>query len=403
MGKIKILVVIFVISIITISCASKTRNALPKEYSGRSEIKGMPQVRDWGEERSDYYQKDLENSIKQYVQSLPEGKDLGDVTFNVLAISGGGSNGAFGAGLINGWAASGTKPTFNLVTGISTGALIAPFAFLGGKYDKEIARLYTSVDTDDIFEEKSFFGILSSILGSSDSITSTQPLQDLLNEYIDQDFLVDIAKAHSGGRRLFIGTTNLDAKRLVIWNMGAIADSGHPDALELFKSVLLASSAMPIAFPAVYINVEADGQIYDEMHVDGGVITGVFFYGNVVSLDEALINLNIDAEPQARIFIIRNSSIDIDDYEEMEIDLFTIAATSVSTLIASQGLGDLYRIYAKVQKNNIDFNLASIPADFESNPNEMFDPVEMKRLYDLGFNMALNGYPWEKYPPFLSD
>nr|NIW97852.1 patatin-like phospholipase family protein [Phycisphaerae bacterium] len=316
-----ILIILIVTAGLT-SCASKTRNALPEQYSSSAEIVGMPQVRDWGRDKSEYFQKDFEESIRQHINTMPEGYKIEDVVFNILAISGGGSNGAFGVGLINGWEASGTRPVFTLVTGISTGALIAPFAFLGGEYDQEIGRLYTSVNSDDIFKRKSFTGILGSLAGSTDSLADSKPLADLLEQYVDERMLKEIAKAHSEGRRLFIGTTNLDARKLTVWNMGAIAASGHPNALNLFRSIVLASASMPVAFPAVYIKVEAEGQTYDEMHVDGGVLTGVFFYGNILDLDKGFDEIGIKNKPEFRIFIIRNNQIET-QYEEVELDVLS--------------------------------------------------------------------------------
>ena len=396
------IIILLIAALVLSACASKTRNALPEQYSGEAKVVGMPQVRDWGRNKSEYFQKDFEESIRQHINTMPEGYNIEDDVFDVLALSGGGSNGAFGAGLINGWDASGTRPVFTLVTGISTGALIAPFAFLGGEYDREIGRLYTSVDSDDIFKRKSFGGILSSLVGSTDSLADSTPLADLLEQYVDETMLKEIAKAHSEGRRLFIGTTNLDARKLAVWNMGAIAASGHPNALELFRSIVLASASMPVAFPAVYVKVEADGQTYDEMHVDGGVLTGVFFYGNILDIGEGFDNMGIKNKPEIRIFIIRNNQIEA-QYEEVKLDVLSIAGRSLSSLTSSQGVGDLYRIYLNTQRDGVDFNLASIPPDFEPNAQEAFDPVEMKRLYDLGYDMAVNGYPWEKFPPLYSE
>ncbi len=384
------------------SCASMTRTPLPEQYSGKSSIAGMPQVRDFGVAMTGYYQNDFEESLKQHISSMPEGYNIEDDVIKILAISGGGANGAFGVGLINGWDASGTRPVFALVTGISTGALIAPFVFLGGEYDTELGRLFTSVNSDDIFKQKSFFGILSSLIGSSDSLADSAPLAELLAQHLDEEMLNDISKAHSEGRRLLIATTNLDARKLVVWNMGAIASSGHPKAFELFRSIVLASASMPVAFPAVYVEVEAGGQTYDEMHVDGGVLTEVFFYGDILNIDEGLNNVGIKNKPEVKLYIIRNNQIEV-QYEEVEIDVLSIAGRSLSSLTTSQGIGDLYRIYLVTKREGIDFNLASIPGDFEPNAQEAFDPVEMRRLYDLGYNMALSGFPWEKFPPLYRE
>jgi predicted patatin/cPLA2 family phospholipase len=379
-------------------CATPKRVALPERYAGKAEIPGMPGVRDWGSMHSDAFQEDFVHSIKQYIDSKPEGYKYEDDTFNVLAISGGGSDGAFAAGLISGWDASGTRPTFKLVTGISTGSLIAPFAFLGGKYDALIGKLYTSITTGDIFKMRSIF----SILWGADSIADSSPLADLIAEHVNEEMLKDVAKAHSEGRRLFIGTTNLDARRLVIWNMGAIASSGRPDALELFRKIMRASASMPIAFPPMLIEVEADGKTYDEMHVDGGVTVEVFFYGDLVNIDEARKSLGITKKPKSRLFIIRTTQIQ-PPYEPVERKLMSIGGKAISSMVESQGVGDLYRIYAMTKRDSVDYNLASIPPDWVPNPKEPFDPDDMKRLYDFGYDMAKSGYPWQKYPPFFHE
>ena len=186
---------------------------------------------------------------------------------------GGGANGAFGAGLLKGWTESGTRPAFKLVTGISTGALIAPFAFLGSGYDATLEDFYTTITTKDIYRERSYFAILF----DPSSMTDTTPLQKIVAKQVDENVLAAVAQAHRQGRRLFIGTTNMEAGKLVIWDMGAIAASGKPGALELFRKVMLASAAIPVAFPPVFIPVKAAGKEYEEMHVDGGTAAQVFF------------------------------------------------------------------------------------------------------------------------------
>lgn len=358
----------------------------------------MPGVRDWGDRQSNVFQEDLVNSIRQYLATKPKGFKYEDDTISILAISGGGADGAFGAGVLNGWAASGTLPTFKLVTGISTGSLIAPFAFLGGNYVEKIGRLYTSITTDDIFKKRSLFAIL----GGADSVADTSPLAALIEQNIDEEMLQAVAKAHSEGRRLFIGTTNLDARRLVVWNMGAIASSGHPGALELFRKVMRASASMPVFFQPMLIEVEADGETYDEMYVDGGVTTEVFFYGALLDIADAHKTLELPERPKVRVFVIRNTQIE-PDYKVVERKLFSIAGKTISSLVGSQGIGDLYRIYVITKRDGFDYNLASIPPQWVPNPKEPFDPDDMKRLYDVGYNMAKSGYPWEKYPPFFHE
>ncbi len=379
------------------SCSAPKRMALPEAYLEEAEVVGMPGVRDWAHKRSELFQKVLVEGLRQTLENDPDLFTNKNSTIDVLAVSGGGSNGAFGVGLLSGWAESGTRPTFSLVTGISTGALIAPFAFLGPDYEDPIIRMYTTVNTKDIIKNKSFF----SILGGSDSMADSSPLANIIAGLIDEEFLAAVAKAYSEGRRLLIGTTNLDARKLVIWNMGKIASIGTPEALKLFRDIMLASSSIPVAFPPVFVEVEAGGNIYDEMHVDGGVVTEVFFYGFTVDIDEALDTIGVTEKPKLRVFIIRNNQIE-PRYEPVNRNILSIAEKSLSNLTTSQGIGDLFRIYLITQKDDIDFNLAFIPESFIPDPKEPFDPVEMKRLYNLGYEMAKNGYPWQKYPPFYN-
>lgn len=379
------------------SCSTPKRMALPEAYLEEAEVVGMPGVRDWAHKRSELFQKVLVEGLRQTLENDPDLFTNKNSTIDVLAVSGGGSNGAFGVGLLSGWAESGTRPTFSLVTGISTGALIAPFAFLGPDYEDPIIRMYTTVNTKDIIKNKSFF----SILGGSDSMADSSPLANIIAGLIDEEFLAAVAKAYSEGRRLLIGTTNLDARKLVIWNMGKIASIGTPEALKLFRDIMLASSSIPVAFPPVFVEVEAGGNIYDEMHVDGGVVTEVFFYGFTVDIDEALDTIGVTEKPKLRVFIIRNNQIE-PRYEPVNRNILSIAEKSLSNLTTSQGIGDLFRIYLITQKDDIDFNLAFIPESFIPDPKEPFDPVEMKRLYNLGYEMAKNGYPWQKYPPFYN-
>jgi len=379
------------------SCSAPKRMALPEAYLEEAEVVGMPGVRDWAHKRSELFQKVLVEGLRQTLENDPDLFTNKNSTIDVLAVSGGGSNGAFGVGLLSGWAESGTRPTFSLVTGISTGALIAPFAFLGPDYEDPIIRMYTTVNTKDIIKNKSFF----SILGGSDSMADSSPLANIIAGLIDEEFLAAVAKAYSEGRRLLIGTTNLDARKLVIWNMGKIASIGTPEALKLFRDIMLASSSIPVAFPPVFVEVEAGGNIYDEMHVDGGVVTEVFFYGFTVDIDEALDTIGVTEKPKLRVFIIRNNQIE-PRYEPVNRNILSIAEKSLSNLTTSQGVGDLFRIYLITQKDDIDFNLAFIPESFIPDPKEPFDPIEMKRLYNLGYEMAKNGYPWQKYPPFYN-
>ena len=307
-----------------------------------------------------------------------------------LAISGGGDNGAFGAGLLNGWTASGTRPEFKVVTGVSTGALIAPFAFLGPKYDHVLERVYTQTSQKDIFKKR---GMLKGIFG--DAMADTTPLSAVIASYVNQQLLDEIAVEHAKGRALLVGTANLDSLEPVIWNMTAIASSKDPRAISLFRQILLASASIPGAFPPQMIDVEVDGTRYQEMHVDGGTMAQVFLYPPSINLAQVG-----NAQRRRVAYIIRNARLDV-DWASVERRTLAISARAIGSLTRTQGIGDLYRIYVTSQKDGVDFNLAYIPPTFNVPHLEEFDTNYMRQLYATGRQMAQTGYQWQKYPPGL--
>jgi len=288
---------------------------------------------------------------------------------------------------------------FKIVTGVSTGALIAPVAFLGSEYDGKLKEFYTTVSSKDIFKKKGIFSILG-----GNSMASTKPLARLIAKDVDESFLQAVAEAHSQGRRLYIGTTNLDAQHLVVWDMGAIASSGDKGALELFRKIMLASSSISVIFPPVYIDVEARGKRYREMHVDGAVTTEIFFlYGLLRNFRSALREIGVDpSRGQLKLYIVRNGKIQ-PQWEQVKDRVFPIAERSLANLTRMHAIGDLYRLYAITEARGGDFNLAFIPDDYVPAPKEAFDPVEMNRLFNLGFKEAVGGYPWRKYPPLWKE
>jgi hypothetical protein len=315
---------------------------------------------------------------------------------DMLAISGGGDDGAFGAGLLVGWTATGKRPEFKAVTGISTGALIAPFAFLGPKYDPVLEEVYTQISQKDVFKKRA---LLKGVF--SDGMADTTPLYRMIQKHVDAALLQAIAAEYAKGRLLLIGTTNLDTSEPVIWNMTAIAASRDPRALVLFRRVLLASAAIPGAFPPVMIDVEVDGKHYQEMHVDGGAMRQVFAYPPSVNLGK--LAAEIGATRERHLYVIRNASMDT-DFSEVKRRTLPIATRAVSTLIQSQGIGDLYRIYAAAKRDGVDFNLAYIPSSFQAPHTEQFDTAYMQALFKVGRDEAAAGYPWQKVPPgFTAD
>lgn len=360
------------------------RNAVPPELEQQAVIAGIPGARITGRMTEAQMIDNLERArVQQRAAGLLE-----DAETAMLALSGGGANGAFGAGLLTGWSDEGSRPTFNFVTGVSTGALIAPFAFLGSEYDGVIEELYTTTATSGIIEKRS----LLSALGS-DALSDSGPLKRRVASVIDEELLARIAVEHRRGRRLLVGTTNLDAGRGVIWDLGEIAASGQPGALQLFRDVLVASAAIPVAFPPVYIDVEVDGQPYREMHVDGGVTAQAFIYPPHLEMGRIAEETGFSRKPS--LYVIRNSTLWV-DVTTVSPRLGAIAARSIDMLIKQQSLGDLVRIYSTAQRDGLAFHIAYIPAEVEDDATEAFDPAYMKKLFDLGYQLALSGDPWKR-------
>ena len=396
------------VSLLTITtiiegCATTSvRNPLPANLEDEVQVVGFENVRAWGDKDSPILDNIAIESMRREIAAHGVEELKKPVAY--LALSGGGENGAFGAGVLCGWTAAGNRPTFKLVTGISTGALLAPFAFLGSEYDAQLKAVYTTSTQNDIYATKS---ILTAYW--RESIYDTKPLANTIAKYIDEKVLAAVAREYKKGRILLVGTTQLDAQRLVIWDMGAIASSNNPGALDLFRKVLLASASMPAVFPPVYINVTADGKQYDEMHVDGGTVTEMMLYEEAIKPMTAHVKevqsivqnkelLSSLVHRERALYIIRNDQVK-PEWDSVKPRLGNIAGRAISTLVKTHGEGDLYRIYVLALRDKIDYNLASIPADFNAPSEGMFDQVFMQKLFKLGYDMGRNGYPWQKYPP----
>ncbi len=313
---------------------------------------------------------------------------------NFLALSGGGDNGAFGAGMMLGWTAAGTRPQFNMVTGISAGALIAPFAFLGPSYDPALADVFTGQRAQDILllprQAAAAFALLF-----GEAIADTSPLRSLIARHANEAMLAAIAAEYAKGRLLLIGTTNLDVQRPVVWNIGAIAASGHPDALGLFRRILLASASIPGAFPPVLVEVQHQGRVFQEMHVDGGATMQVFLYPPSV---------NLRGEERGRwgvrprtAYVIRNGRVDV-EASRTPRGVLSITRRSAATLLHYSGLGDISRIHLTTERDGVAFRVAYIGREFDHPRREPFDPAYMRALFDYGFERGRLGDGWRSEP-----
>jgi predicted acylesterase/phospholipase RssA len=328
-------------------------------------IPGMPDARFWAD------------SVSDFTAALPSQPGPW------IALSSGGADGAFGAGLINGLTESGKRPDYSVVTGVSTGALMAPFVFAGPKYDGALRDAYTKISAADIFE----------IGGTGESFVDSWPLKDLIAKQITPGLLADIAAAHNSGRRLFVVTTNIDAGRPVVWNMGAIAAHGGDAAAQLFRNILLASSAIPGGFPPVLIDVEANGKKFQEMHVDGGTLDQFFV------APAAVLAATSDYKiPATQIYAVINTGLQ-PVFQVVDRNAASILTATVSAAVENDTRLMIDRVYVAAKRNEVGFNVASIPPDFNAPSRGPFDPIYMGALYQAGENLGKSATPFADQPP----
>lgn len=363
-------------------------------------IKGEPLVLPWGAvplqgdtaPGSDDRRDAMVTALRARIAAKLAENAEGTVPYRVLAISGGGSRGAYGAGLLTGWSEHGDRPEFDVVTGISTGALMATHAFLGTGFDDGL-QLYRRTKNEDVFKARGKLAALN-----DDALLDTAPLRATLAAMLTEDIVRRVAEEHAKGRRLYIGTTNLDANTFTVWDMGAIAASDRPDKLQRYRDVVRASAAFPIAFPPVYFEVERpDGTRYTQMHADGGLRQTVFFFDFVDEWQDALRTEGVAASRvRPMLYLLNNDRIHGRvRYNPVKGRTLSIAGASIDTLMRQTLLNSLYRLWVTALSNGADFNIAFIPPGFDLSDNSLlFDNAEMEQLYQLGYQQALSGQAW---------
>jgi len=349
----------------------------PRAVTETLPILGIGNARFWMDGDPEPIIREWASVQQRQLAQIARGRDGRVPPSNLLALSGGGDNGAFGAGLMVGWTQSGQRPSFDVVTGVSAGALIAPFAFLGPAYDQQLREVFTEVAPGDIVL---FRGIARALL-FGEALADTSPLYRLIERHVTEDFLVAIAREYGRGRLLLVGTTNLDLGRPVFWNIGAIAASGQPGALELFRRILLASASIPGAFPPVLLDVEHEGQRHQELHVDGGASLQMFLYPTLVELRGAARGR---VAPRARTaWVVRNGRLDT-EWEATQRSLLSVTARSASTLLHFSAVNDIIRIFLTTQRDGVDFRLNYIGPDFRQPRGEPFETAYMRALFAYG-------------------
>lgn len=310
-------------------------------------------------------------------------KELGAGSRNYLALSGGGADGAYGVGVLNGWSAAGTRPVFSVVSGVSTGGLIAPFAFLGPQYDDTLKEVYTSGIAESLLNDPSIIRVLfgSGLFGNT-------RLRELVARYVGPELMAQVARESAKGRKLLIVTTDLDTQRTAIWDMGKIAAVGTPEALKLFRDVMAASASIPLVFPPIMIEAEGQGRRFQEMHVDGGVTAPV------LTLPEALLlQGGLSGKSRLDIYILVNKKIER-NFELVSNSTIDVASRSLSAITQSQTRAIIYATYDFAKRNRFGFHLSYIARDYPAPPSEGFDTGYMRALYQYGYDKAASGQAW---------
>jgi predicted patatin/cPLA2 family phospholipase len=313
--------------------------------------------------------------------------------YDMLVLSSGGMYGAFTAGVLVGWSQAGTRPTFQCVTGVSIGALIATLAFLGPEYDDLLANMMGQLSADKVYRMR---GAVSTLW--TGSVASLEPLEQILTRVLTPDVFKSVAKAHADGRRLYVGTTSLETRRLVIWDMGAIASRGDPASQQLFRTILLASCSVPGFFPPVPIEIDIDGEHYTEWHVDGGASASLFFRFPVPNSGQ---NPTPDRRPLAgsNMYVIVAGKLYADP-APADPSFMSVAGNSLTSLVYAETRGDLCSLFMGSLASGVKFQMTALPQEFVSNrESTSFDPVEIKRLYEAGLQIGRTPQPWRSLPP----
>lgn len=341
------------------------RTAFSAQDEDAAVVLGLADARVWGDSEADF------------ARLLPQAKGPW------LAISGGGADGAYGGGVLAGWTQTGARPEFAAVTGSSIGALIAPFAFLGAAYDEELRKNFTGMTAADIFEDRM----------TDDSLFDQWPLKRQLEQRITSNLLAAIAAEHVRGRRLFVATTNLDAGRRVIWNMGAIAARSDEKSLKLFRDVLLASCSIPGFFSPVSIEVEANGKRFQEAHGDG-TLTAPFFV-----LPEPMLSAsNSSPPPVSQVYVIVNSKLG-SEFKIPERNIPGVLGRSIGVALTQALRAQIALLHVGAQRHGIALRIAHVDEAFEHPSRGPFDGKYMQALYEFGVAAGKKGTAFEDTLP----
>lgn len=358
-------------------CASVSRIPYTRDAQAGARIPGIPHARAWADDAS-------------YWRALVDAPQRGTRAPAILALSGGGAEGAYGAGFLRGWSESGTRPIFSVVTGTSVGALMAPFAFLGPAYDDMLQAMFTNGEIENLLRIDG----LNALIGSG--VYKTAPLRQLVTRYADEHLLDAIAAEYHRGRKLFVVTTNVDAQRTVVWDMGAIAASDQPSRMQLFRTVLVASASIPGLFSPVLIDVEANGRMVGEMHVDGGVTS------NVLAVPEALLLSKLPSKGVAKpqLFVIVNGKL-APDFDVVTDSTLSVVSRSFGTTVKANTRNTLIATYEFTRRNAWEFHATAIDADRKISSDLNFETGYVRGLFEYGLARG-RAAAWDKTVPNIA-
>ncbi|MBA4188492.1 MAG: hypothetical protein C0467_10850 [Planctomycetaceae bacterium] len=315
---------------------------------------------------------------------------------HVLALSSGGLYGAYSTGFLAGWTKTGTRPEFDTVTGVSVGSLIAPYAFLGSEYDGVAMSLHTGVRAEDVFRIRAWVTI-----PFKDAVASSTPLKKLIESQISTALLRRVCEEHAKGRRLYVATTNLTTRRLVVWDMGVVA--GLPNGATLFRDVLLASCSVPGMFPPVKFVVDVGGQTIEELHADGGIASQLFVPPHVFR-KAAGKDAGAPVVPGAtgNLYAVVAGKLYADAAPVRQRVLPILGATTESIMYANCR-SELGNLHGQAVLSGLRFHLSALRQDAVVNAETLLsiDQTEMQKLYVEGEQDGLAGPAWQFAPPDL--
>ena len=309
----------------------------------------------------------------------------------LLAVSGGVAGAPFTAGVLVGWTQTGTRPTFDQVTGISSGSLIGAYAFLGPKYDAPMQRLILTLTASDLIK---FRPLCCMLLDGA--FGSAKPAERLIRRAFDDNFMADLRCAHAQGRRLFVGTMNLETKRLAIWDLGAIASSGRPDANDVVRKVLLAAVSWPGAVPPVAFDIEVDGCCHREEHCDAGSV--VMALPPIGPFPPSCLPQNGGAG--ADLYVLASRKL-YSDPEPVPKRAFRRLKPSVTAIFEALTRADVCHLYSLCRLSGMRFHLLALPQGYHGEPPSIAHlyPKEAPQLFEMGYHIGTSGPCWRCTPP----